>query len=83
MAQYLVEAYTPARRREDLRAVVTRVRNATAAMRRTGIDVRYLRPILVPEDEMCLHLFEAPSAAAVGQASERAELSYERIVAAE
>ena len=80
MAQYLIEAYTPERGREDLPSLVTRARKAAAAMRRDGLDVRYLRPILVPEDEICFHLFEAPSADAVREASRRAELIYERIV---
>lgn len=80
MAQYLVEAYTPKRGRKDLSALVARARRASAQMRRDGIDVRYLRPILVPEDEICFHLFEAPSAEAVSEASRRAKLVYERIV---
>ncbi len=80
MAHYLVEAYSPKSSREDLGSLVARARRASAGMRRDGIDVRYLRPILVPEDEICFHLFEAPSAEAVGEASRRAQLVYERIV---
>lgn len=80
MAHYLVEAYSPKSSREDLNSLVARARRASAGMRRDGIDVRYLRPILVPEDEICFHLFEAPSAEAVGEASRRAQLVYERIV---
>lgn len=80
MAHYLVESYTPKRGRDDLSSLVARARHASAAMRRDGVAVRYLRPILVPEDEICFHLFEAPSAEAVGEASRRAELVYERIV---
>lgn len=82
MAQYLVETYTPRRQRKELAAVAGRARRAAAGMRRDGIDVHYLRPIFVPEDEMCFHLFEAPSPEAVGEASRRAELVYERIVEA-
>jgi hypothetical protein len=51
-------------------------------MRRDGIAVRYLRPILVPEDETCFHLFESPSAEVVSELSRRVGLSYERIVEA-
>jgi hypothetical protein len=82
MAQYLVEAYMPTRRNDDLRSLVTRVCDAAAAMRRHGIDVRYLRPIPVPEDETCFHLLEAPSAEAARELSRRADLVYERIVEA-
>ena len=80
MAHYLVEAYTSKSGQGDLGSLVARARRASARMRRDGIEVRYLRPILVPEDEICFHLFEAPSAEAVGEASRRAELVYERIV---
>jgi hypothetical protein len=82
MAKYLVETYTPRREQTELAAIVDRVHRATAAMRRDGIEVRYLRPIFVPVDEMCFHLFEGPSPEAVGEASKRAELVYERIVEA-
>lgn len=80
MAHYLVEAYTSKSGQGDLGSLVARARRASAQMRRDGIGIRYLRPILVPEDEICFHLFEAPSAEAVGEASRRAELVYERIV---
>ena len=80
MAHYLVEAYTSKSGQGDLSSLVVRARRASAQMRRDGIGVRYLRPILVPEDEICFHLFEAASAEAVSEASRRAELVYERIV---
>jgi hypothetical protein len=82
MAQYLVEAYTSKRGGDDLGSLVARARKAAAAMRRDGIDVHYLRPILVPEDETCFHLFEAPSAEVVAEISKRAELAYDRIAEA-
>jgi hypothetical protein len=44
--------------------------------------VRYLRTIFVPQDEICFHLYEAQDADAVGEASLRAEIAYERIVRA-
>jgi hypothetical protein len=78
--QYLVEAYMPKPQHDDVAGIAARARKQAAEMRRDGIAVRYLRPILVPEDETCFHLFEAPSADAVTEASRRAELRYERIV---
>jgi hypothetical protein len=42
--------------------------------------VRHLRSVFVPEDEMCLHFFEAPATDAVVAVSRRALFSYERIV---
>jgi hypothetical protein len=82
VAEYLVEAYVPLQEHGGLGRIVGRARAAAAEMRRDGVSVRYLRPILLPEDEVCLHLFEAPSADAVREASRRADLTFERIVEA-
>jgi len=38
--------------------------------------------LAVAEDEICLHVFEAPSAAVAGEASRRAAIAYNRIVEA-
>ena len=50
---------------------------------REGQPVRYVRSLFVPGDETCLDLFVASSAEAVGEATRRAGVSYERIVACE
>lgn len=42
--------------------------------------VRYLGSIFLPHDEVCFHLFAAPSAAAVRTASDSGRLAYDRIV---
>jgi hypothetical protein len=77
---FLVETYAPsAVARAD---VETRARRAAAELARTGIPVRYVRSIFVPEDEMCLYLFEARSADAVREASEKAGIAPGRIVEA-
>jgi uncharacterized protein DUF4242 len=77
---YAVELYAPTEQRvgED----VDRVRAASEAMTSEGTPVRYVRSLLLCDDETCFLLFEAPSAEAVGEASRRAELSYVRIVEA-
>jgi hypothetical protein len=74
---YLVESY--------LAGSVEAVDEARARARRTaelGLGVRYVRTTFLPGDETILHLFEAPSAAALGEASRRAALPFERIVEA-
>ena len=60
MPSYLVESYIAASPDavEDAR---TRARRAAEL----GCDVRYVRTTVLPEDETVLHLFEAPSAAAL------------------
>jgi hypothetical protein len=53
--------------------------------RRTGeVDagVRYVRTTFLPGDETILHVFEAPSLAALRGAAQRGGLQYERIVEA-
>ena len=47
-----------------------------------GKAVHYLRSILIPGDETCLHLVEADSAEHVAEAFEQAGLEADRIVEA-
>jgi hypothetical protein len=47
-----------------------------------GPGVRYVRTTFLPGDETLLHSFEAPSAAALQHAAQRAALHYERIIEA-
>ncbi len=76
MSEYLVEVFQPGTRPLD----TARPRRAAEELARKGTAVRYVRAIYVPDDEICLHLFEAPSAGAVAAAAERAELLADRIV---
>jgi hypothetical protein len=69
MPEYLVELYTAT----DPDAVV---------LARLGTAVRYVRSILIPGDETCLHLVEADSAERVAVAFEQAGLAADRIVEA-
>jgi hypothetical protein len=48
-------------------------------MQRTGIRVRFVRAIFVPEDDTWFYLYEADSAEVVQQAARRAALQFERI----
>jgi hypothetical protein len=71
MPEYLVELYTVA---DPDPAVLARLGDGTA--------VRYLRSILIPGDETCLHLVEADSAEHVAEAFGQAGLAADRIVEA-
>jgi Nickel responsive protein SCO4226-like len=71
MPEYLVELYTVA---GPDSAALARIPDQTA--------VRYLRSILIPGDETCLHLVEADSAEDVAEAFEQAGLAADRIVEA-
>jgi Protein of unknown function (DUF4242) len=80
MKSYLVELYEPAPGPGVLAAAANRARDAAEQLTREGTPVTYVRSLLIPGDEICFHLFEATSAEAIGRASRRAELDYERIV---
>jgi hypothetical protein len=80
MASYLVEAYTPAQ--AGLAEIEQRARDAASQLSQAGTAVRYVRSLYVPEDEICFHLFDAPSFDAVRQASDVARLDAQRIVEA-
>lgn len=76
MPSYLVESYA---------AGPSALADARARARQAadlGEGVRYVRTTFLPGDEMILHLFEAPSATALGEAGRRASLQFERIVEA-
>jgi hypothetical protein len=79
---YLVELYLPRRDEPALIDAAIRARVASEQVTNEGSHVRYLRTIFVPQDEICFHLYEAQAADAVGEASLRAHIAYERIVRA-
>jgi hypothetical protein len=79
---YLVEVYLPRRDEAALADAAKRARAASEQVASEGTPVRYLRTIFVPQDEICFHVYEAAAADAVGEASRRAEIAYERIVRA-
>ena len=72
MPEYLVELYS----------INANLDSAVLARIGEGNSVRYLRSILIPGDETCLHLFEADSVEQVAEAFERAGLNADRIVEA-
>ena len=72
MPEYLVELYS----------VNANSDSAVLARLGDGTSVRYLRSILIPGDETCLHLVEAESAEHVAEAFEQAGLKADRIVEA-
>lgn len=79
MKSYLVELYQHRPTREA-EAAADRAREAAEQLTREGTPVTYVRSLLIPEDETCFHLFEGVSADAIGRASRRAALDYQRIV---
>ena len=82
MPRYLVESYLSRTRAAELAPTKDRAHRAAEAMCEEGILVRHVRSTFLAEDEVCLHLFEAPTAGAAGEVSRRAEIDYDRIVEA-
>jgi hypothetical protein len=82
MPNYLVESYLPRGRAQELPRAVERARAAAELLAARGALVRHLRSTFLPEDELCLHLFDADSVALVREASRRAGITAERVVEA-
>jgi hypothetical protein len=83
VAEFLVELYVS---RTDGAAAVDgcakRARLAAEQLTDEGTPVRYVRPIFVPDDETCFHLYEAASVEHVVEAARRASLPVERVAEA-
>jgi len=75
MPSFILETYVTRLPNGGLGELVGRAREAT-----TGTAVSHVRSYFVPEDDMCMHVFEGPSAAAVQDIADGAGLETERIV---
>ena len=82
MQSYLAEAYVPRPRAHELYAQERRARAAARDLCAEGTAIRFVRSIFVPADEICLLVFDAASAEAVGEACARAAVRLERVVEA-
>jgi hypothetical protein len=79
---FLAERYVPGAGQAQLAAIAAAARRAADAAPRQAGAVRYLATTLVPGDDLCYCLFEAPSAEAVRLMTEAGQLSCERIIEA-
>jgi hypothetical protein len=82
MPSYLVDGYLPRSRSGELAELSARLRAAAEELTAEGTAVRHVRSSFLPADELFLHLIEAESAEAAGEASRRAGIAPERIVEA-
>lgn len=80
MRNYLVELHLPSAGAASLAVAGERARAAVEELAGEGVTVRWIRSVYVAEDDACFLIFEAPSPEAVGEASRRAALEYQRIV---
>jgi Nickel responsive protein SCO4226-like len=75
MPNFLVESYLA-----DAPAAVELARERARAVADEEAGVRYVRTTFIPGDETILHVFEAPSLAALRRAARRGALAFDRIV---
>jgi hypothetical protein len=80
--KFLVELYLPSHGADAAAATAARARAAADELAGQGAPVRYLRMLYVPDDETCFLLYEAASAELAGEASQRAQIAYERVLEA-
>ena len=76
MPNYLLELYLPRDRAVDPDELA---RSASRAAE-PGAGVSYVRSIVLLDEELCFHLFGAPSAASVAEAGSRLGMPFERVV---
>jgi hypothetical protein len=78
MTRFTVEVF--ASLAGGLQEEAARIREAADGVGPDRVAVRYLSSILMPGDELCLHLFEGPSLEAVRGAAVRAGLDPLRVI---
>ena len=76
MPNYLLELYLPRGRASEPGALARSARRAAEQ----GVGVRYLRSIVLPDEELCFHVFGAPTAESVMEAGSRLGMPFERVV---
>ena len=80
--RFIVELYLSRASSDHIDAIDARARTAAEGLAREGAPVRHLRSTHVPEDEMCLLLYEAPNRELALEASRRAGVTSERVLEA-
>jgi len=81
MPSFAVERYLPGSSDAERAAEIARIRAARDALCQLGVSHR--SSMLVPADELCMHLFDAPRQADLIVAFRNLRLTYDRIVEVE
>lgn len=80
MSYFVVQRALPGITPEALAGAGARAKTCAAEMTEEGTPVRWLRSYFLPETEQTHCYFEAPSAEAVREVNERANIPFERVV---
>ena len=76
MPNYLLELYLPHDRAVDPGALARGAQRAAEQ----GAGVRFLRSIVLPDEELCFHVFDAATAASVEEIGSHLGMPFERVV---
>lgn len=79
---FVAECFWPGAAQSDVVAAAERVRRSAAEEASEVNRVELVDTIYMPDDEVVLFVFEAPSADAVREVAERAQIGHERVVRA-
>lgn len=79
MPSFLVESYVAHATGTDIKVLAALAEAGAVASARSGLAVRHKRSFLAPDDDICFHIFEAPSRQAVERMTEVANFDHERI----
>ena len=80
MPSYITELYLARHRHGELTSLSTRARDAARTLIEAGQPVAYLRCAFVPEDEVCLLWFIAPSRTVLSELGHLAKLEFDRVI---
>jgi hypothetical protein len=79
---FLAEYYEPDSHPATAARIAERARAAVRELVREGAELQFLRATLVPAEETCFLLYDAPSAELVSQATKRAAIANARVTEA-
>ncbi len=77
---YAVECFEPGVARASVAVAARRAREAAAALRAEGREVEHVDTLLMPDDEVVLHVFAADAPETARDASVRAGVAFERVI---
>ncbi len=82
MREFVGEHYLPGTAAQDVGRYAKAARAAAGQLRREGTRAHHVRPLLIPEDDTCTHLFRVGSIDAAQAAAAHASLHLERLTEA-
>lgn len=82
VSDFLIEVYVPRSSASPAGPRSAAISGATEQLAQEGRDVRFVRSVLIPEEETCFYFFQAQTRRAVCEAATRAGLRFERVLRA-